>query len=96
MTVDIELVKNLDVNSKDIIDLLFDVYVSAGYVSRRSAETLFTVDAIQNRGQILVARDNENAEIIGCVISSMSRSLSKFVNKAYSKKYGIRNSFAGS
>jgi len=59
----------LEINDAELTELLIEVYVGGGYSDLNTASRLFEATAVRQRGQIIVARENEQSQLAGVVIN---------------------------
>jgi GNAT superfamily N-acetyltransferase len=60
--------ESLNVSDSEILDLLYQVYVQAGFTSERRAETIFDPARVRDRGVLIASRETTNNGLSGMVI----------------------------
>jgi predicted transcriptional regulator with HTH domain len=72
--------ESLNVSDSEILDLLYQVYVQAGFTSEKRAETIFDPARVRDRGVLIASRETTNNESSGFVaVGEMTKSGIKFL-----------------
>lgn len=64
----IDRIENLDISDKELFDLLFEVYVQAGFTTTDTARSIFDPTKVKERGVLFISQESSLHEIAGMVI----------------------------
>ena len=98
MKIELADIDKLQVSDDEIRDLLYGVYVRAGFTDATRAAKLFDPVSVRQRGYILAARDIEHSRLAGMVIlvspQSPACKLAK-ANEAEIHLLGVKEEYRG-
>ena len=68
MTFETGTVEALKIEDKKISDLLYEVYVSGGFIDVANAKQLFEPSLVRKRGLLLVTREVESSQVVAMLV----------------------------